>query len=154
MRTLLPLVVAVLAAPAFASSWSSYEQLEGASRVNLRADLESLHRDSGASFTGARGADGVPSADGGDSSAATRVEKPTLSRKDKIEPPSPSEAKTLKIARAAGIGAAVIGLGVVAFSVATGGGLPLLALAAVFVGGLTAYLAHRRLSGKSKGFLG
>ena len=155
MRTIAALALLALTAPVFATTWTSFEQLEGASRVDLRADLETQKGSAGASWTGARDDSGFSSSvSGAASSSRPKADTPRLAKSDKPEPPSPKEARILKIARAAGIGAAVAGLGIAALSVLSGGMIPLAALALVFVGGMAAYLAHRRLKGRTSGIFG
>ena len=83
-------------------------------------------------------------------SAAVPAPPPGTIRIIHNPPPVPeNEIRGLKIARGVGIGAAAVGLGLFAFSIATGGaGAVVAAAALVFFGGLTAYLAHRRIHGK------
>ena len=82
--------------------------------------------------------------------AATPAPPPGSLRITHNPPPVPDkEVRNLRIARGVGIGAAALGLGLFAFSVATAGsGAVVAAAALVFFGGLTAYLAHRRINGK------
>ncbi len=61
---------------------------------------------------------------------------------------SPSEVRVLKTAQAGGAAAGVAGLGWMSYVVYAGLGGPFgWAAALVFLGGMTAYLSHRRLEG-------
>jgi hypothetical protein len=60
-----------------------------------------------------------------------------------------NERAALETARTAGAGAAVAGTGLMAYAVFFAAGGPVgWAAALIFMGGMTAYLSHRRLTGK------
>lgn len=66
-----------------------------------------------------------------------------------ITAPRVKDQAALETARATGAGAAVAGTGLIAYSVFFAATGPIgWAAALVFVGGMTAYLSHRRLQGK------
>ena len=66
-----------------------------------------------------------------------------------VTAPRVKDQAALETARATGAGAAVAGTGLVAYSVFFAATGPIgWAAALIFVGGMTAYLSHRRLQGK------
>ncbi len=90
----------------------------------------------------------LPAPKAGSSDAAPSKEP--KAPEDKVPPISETERRNLKLIRAAGIGVAVAGGGILAYSILAMSTGPVgWAAAALFLGGMSAYLAHRRLQGKN-----
>lgn len=83
------------------------------------------------------------------SSAAVLISTEPLVGPVTVTAPRLTEKKVLETARTAGTGAAVAGTGLMAYAAFfTAGGPFGWAAALVFLGGMTAYLSHRRLKGE------
>ncbi|MDP3543954.1 MAG: hypothetical protein Q8T11_15925 [Elusimicrobiota bacterium] len=83
------------------------------------------------------------------SSAAILLSTGTFTGPVTVTAPRVTEQDVLKTARVAGAGTAVAGGGLMTYAVLfTAGGPFGWAAALVFLGGMTAYLSHRRLQGK------
>lgn len=126
-------------------------QRAAAAGPGLGASLEAHSVTAGAPFAGNLGAGTVSGAPSG-APRAQSLNAGGLQRSDrlsKVPPPrSDREEKTLKVVRAAGAGAALVGVGLFAYALAAASSGPIgWAAALVFFGGLSAYLAHRRLKG-------
>lgn len=83
------------------------------------------------------------------SSAAVLISTAPLAEPVTVTAPRLSEKQVLETARTAGAGAAVAGTGLMAYAAFfTAGGPFGWAAALLFLGGMTAYMSHRRLQGK------
>ena len=83
------------------------------------------------------------------SSAAVLISTAPLAEPVTVTAPRLSEKQVLETARTAGTGAAVAGTGLMAYTVFFAASGPFgWAAALIFVGGMTAYMSHRRLQGK------
>lgn len=127
--------------------------LRGAAVAPMGATLEMQSSNVGASFVGHQQTGAVPGHAAGRRAGAPRLSGPASLSKPSKDVPSPipeKEQGTLKLVRGAGLGAAAAGVGLFAFALATAATGPIgWAAALVFFGGMAAYLAHRRLSGKN-----
>jgi hypothetical protein len=83
------------------------------------------------------------------SSATVLISTAPLTEPVTVTAPRLTEKQALETARVAGTGAAVAGTGLMAYAAFfTAGGPFGWAAALLFLGGMTAYLSHRRLEGK------
>lgn len=83
------------------------------------------------------------------SSAAVLISTGPLAEPVTVTAPRLTEKAALETARTAGTGAAVAGGGLMAYTILfTAGGPFGWAAALLFLGGMTAYMSHRRLQGK------
>lgn len=127
--------------------------LHNAAIAPLGATLETQSANASAPFSGNRGTGPVKATSPGKSSAPRLTNAGLTKPEAKDAPPAPpaseKEARNLKLIRGVGAGAAIAGVGLFAYAVLAATTGPIgWAAALVFFGGLSAYLAHRRLKGK------
>lgn len=147
--------------PAAAGAGPAMEQLGSAAGARSDGSLETQKQDSGASFHGGKTSVRpnltAAGADSGLSPAPKAEAKPAseekAAAKETVPAPgglTPAETRQLKLVRAGGIAVAAGGAGLMAYAVAVSMTGPIgWAAAAIFFGGMAAYLANRRLNGKS-----
>lgn len=152
MRSVLSAAVLLAAAPAFAEG-PILNSLHNAAAAPLGATLEMQSSNASSPFSGNQGM-GVVNAPTSGKPSAPRLANGGLAKPGTPDaPPVPAasekETKNLKLIRGVGAGAAVAGLGLFGYAVLAATTGPIgWAAALVFFGGLSAYLAHRRLKGK------
>ena len=145
-------------APMAVSAGPALEQLRSAASGPPAGSLECQARDSGASFHGGQASARPSLRDSSPAQSLSPVAKPAVKeaaappvRDGKAPPPlTKKEERDLKRVRAAGFVAAAAGAGLMAYAVIAATAGPVgWAAALLFAGGMAAYLAQRRLNGKS-----
>ncbi|MBI3554028.1 MAG: hypothetical protein HY077_16150 [Elusimicrobia bacterium] len=142
----------ILSAPAVWARGGAMDLLRAASYdASAEGGLEKRSAQAGAAFQGGR----VPTrpsltSEGSASGLALSSKaKASTAPAESVPPPPGLEHHDLKLIRAGGIAVAAAGVGLMAYAVAAAAAGPIgWAAAAIFFGGLSAYLAHRRLQGK------
>lgn len=150
MKRLLPLL---FCAAASAHEPPTVAVLQAAAAQPPTGSFESQRESAGRAFYGglrpAVAAEGVAPRSIGRLAPAPAAERRSAREETPAPPLSESEIRNLKITRAAGITAAAGGLGLFGYAAIAATASPIgWAAALVFFGGMAAYLAHRRLSGK------